>query len=174
MPSKSAEFLRGLEEILTDVKRIDFAAMGAEVQGLLVDTRRQINAADLARVSREWAEAGKALRGFVESPEAKQILANAASASVRLDHILADLEKSAGPSGEQLNLVLSEARTALADFTETSTVMKRFINAQQYLGDDASKAFVQLGEAAAAVGRLADFLERNPNALLSGRAEEAK
>ena len=174
VPSKSAEFLRSLEEILTDVKRIDFAEMGAEVQGLLVDTRRQINAADLARVTREWADAGKSVRGFVESPEARQMLASAASASVRLDHVLAELEKTVGPSGEQLNLVLSEARTALTDFTETSTVMKRFINAQQYLGDDASKAFVRLGEAAAAVGRLADFLERNPSALLSGRAEEPK
>ena len=52
--------------------------------------------------------------------------------------------------------------------------MKRFVSAQQYLGDDASKAFARLGDAAAAVARLADFLERNPNALLSGRAADAK
>lgn len=173
VPSKSAEFLRSLEEILSDVKRIDFAELGAQIEGLLVDTRRQINAADLGRVAREWADAGKAISGFVESPEAKQLLANAASASARLDYLLADLEKSVGPSGDQLNLVLSEARTALADFTETATIMKRFINAQQNLGDDASKAFVRIGDAASAVARLADFLERNPNALLSGRSADS-
>jgi paraquat-inducible protein B len=84
--------------------------------------------------------------------------------------MLAVLEKSAGPSAEQLTLVLADARAALGDFSETATIMKRFVNAQQYLGDDASKAFVRLGEAAAAVARLADFLERNPTALVSGRS----
>ncbi|MBC8011590.1 MAG: hypothetical protein H7067_16010 [Burkholderiales bacterium] len=99
------------------------------------------------------------------------MLANAASATARLDRVLAEVEKSVGPGAEQLNLVLGEARGALAEFSETAAVFKRFVGAQQNLGDDASKALRRLGDAAAAVGRLADFLERNPNALLSGRAE---
>jgi paraquat-inducible protein B len=70
--------------------------------------------------------------------------------------------------------VLKEARGSINQFNELTTVMKRFVNAQQYIGDDASKALGRLGAAAAAVARLADFLERNPNALISGRAGDAK
>ena len=66
------------------------------------------------------------------------------------------------------------AAKAMQQLTDTTVVMKRFINAQQYLGDDASKALARLGEAASAVARLADFLERNPSALLSGRATDGK
>ena len=62
----------------------------------------------------------------------------------------------------------------MRQLTDATTVMTRFINAQQYLGDDASQAFSRLGEAASAVARLADYLERNPNALISGRATDVK
>lgn len=174
VPSRSAEFMRNIEEVLNDIKRIDIAGMATELHGLLADTRRQVNAADLAAVSREWADAARAIRGLVDSPETRGLMANAASASKRLDDMLAQLEKSVGPGAEEFGHLLTDARGAIVQFSETTAVMKRFVNAQQYLGDDASKALARLGEAASAVARLADFLERNPNALLSGRIGEPR
>jgi paraquat-inducible protein B len=167
--SAISEFQANLTEILNDVNRIEFSKIGKEIELLLADIRKQVNAADLATVTREWAEAGEAVSKIATSPELQQTLANVASATARFDRILAELEKTAGPSAEKLTLVLDDARTALHDFSETATIMKRFVNAQQYLGSDASKALVRLSEAAAAIARLADFLERNPSALLSGR-----
>jgi paraquat-inducible protein B len=170
--SKSAEFLRSVEEILTDLRRADIPGLAIEMKALVVDTRRQINAADLATLAREWSEAAKAVRTLAQSPEIKVILANAATASARVDKVFADLEKTVGPGGEQFGLVLKEARGSLAEFTATAAVFKRFVSSQQGLGDDAAKALARMGEAAAAIARLADFLERNPNALLSGRVKE--
>lgn len=174
IPSRSAELLRNLDEIVTDIKRIDFATMAGELQGLLTDTRRQVNTADLAAVSREWAEAGRTIRTLVDSPETRALVANAASAAKRLDSMLAELETTVGPGAEEFALALKDARGSINQFNELAVVMRRFVNAQQHLGDDASKALARLGEASAAVARLADFLERNPNALISGRATETK
>lgn len=175
-PVKSAisEFQANLTETLNNIKRIDFVRLAGEIQGLLEDTRRQINSADVAAVAKEWAQAGRAVRALAESPDTLAMLANIASSSKRLDGVLAELEKSAGPSAQELTLVLKESRVALTQFTETTAIMKRFVNAQQYLGDDASKAFQRFGEASAAVTRLADFLERNPSALISGRPADDK
>jgi len=172
VPSAISEFQANLTEILNDMKDVDLGKLAQEIHGLMVDTRRQINAADLATLSREWSDAARSVRTLTESPELKLILVNAASATARFDKILADLEKSVGPGGEQFNLVLQDARGALGEFTATAAVFKRFVNAQQGLGDDAAKALARMGDAAAAVARLADFLERNPNALLSGRVKE--
>jgi paraquat-inducible protein B len=172
--SAYSEFQANLTEILNDFKRVDVAAMAAELQGLLADTRRQVNAADLAAISREWAEAGRTIHTLVDSPETRALVANAASAAKRLDDMLAELEKTVGSGAEEFALALKDARESINQFNDLAVVMKRFVNAQQYLGDDASKALTRLGEASAAVARLADFLERNPNALLSGRAIETK
>jgi paraquat-inducible protein B len=174
VPSAISEFQANLTEILNDLKRIDFARLATEIEGLIVDARKQVNAADLAGVSREWSEAAKSIRGVAESPETRQLLASAASAAGRLDRVMAEVENAAGPGAKEFTLAVQEARAAMKEFTDTTTVVRRFVNAQQNLGDDASKALSRLGEAAAAVARLADFLERNPSALLSGRAEDAK
>jgi paraquat-inducible protein B len=174
IPSRSAEFLRNLNEILANINDADIPGLAREARGLLVDVRQQVRGADIAALSREWTVAAQAISGLAASPELKETLTHAASASARLDRVLADLEKTVGPSSEQFHLVLQEAHAAMGQLTETTAVMRRFINAQQHLGDDASRAFVRLGEASAAVARLADFLERNPNALISGRAAERR
>lgn len=174
VPSAIAEFQANLTDVLNDIRRIDFLRIANELEGLLADTRRQVNAADLAAISREWAEAGRAVRTLADSPETRAMLANVASASARFDSVLAQIEGAVGPGAEQLNLVLQDARGSLAEFQATATMVKRFVAAQQNLGHDASTAFTRLGDAAAAVARLADFLERNPNALLSGRATDSR
>ncbi len=172
--SAYSEFQANITEILNDFKRVDVAAIGAEVQGLLADTRRQVNTVDLAAVSREWAEAGRTIRALADSPETRALVANAASAAKRLDDMLAEFETTVGPGAEEFALVLKDARGSINQFNELAVVMRRFVSAQQHLGDDASKALTRLGEASAAVARLADFIERNPNALLSGRAIETR
>lgn len=171
LPSKGAEIMRNFNEVVGDIKRIDFPKLAAEAEGLLVDTRRQINAIDVAGISREWTEAGRAVRELAGGPETKAIIADVSSVLKRLDGTMAELEKAVGPGAKELDATLKDARAAIADFGEMAVMLKRFVAAQQNLGDDASKALRRLAEAADAVGRLADFLERNPNALLSGRAE---
>lgn len=173
-PSAISEFQANLTEVLNDLKRVDFEAIGREVEGLLADARGQINGADLARLSREWAEAGRAVRELAGSEETRRVLAASASAAERLDRVMAQVETAIGPGPGELTALLGEAREAITEFSATTTVVKRFVHAQQNLGNDASRAFARLGEAMAAVARLADFLERNPNALLSGRATETR
>jgi paraquat-inducible protein B len=168
VPSAISEFQANLTEILNDVKRVDFAGLSREMQGLLTDARKKVNAMDTAGLVVQWTRAGLAVEQLAGSPELRQALVNMSEASAKLNTILAKFEQG-GPSPEQLAGTLEDAKKAIGTFTATVTTMQRFINAQQNLGDDASKAFVKLGEASSAVQQLADYLERNPNALLTGR-----
>ena len=52
---------------------------------------------------------------------------------------------------------------------ETAGVARTFLKANAHLGSDLGDTLGRLNETAEAVTRLADFLERNPNALLTGR-----
>jgi paraquat-inducible protein B len=170
VPSKSAELLRNLDEILTNIKGIDLVAISRELHGLLADTRKKINAMDTTALVAEWTKAGASVRGFAESPELKQVLASMAAASGTLDGILAEYARN-GPKGADMAKVLADVNETVATFNATAATVQAFVNAQQSLGDDASQALMRLGEAAAAVRELADFLERNPSALISGRKQ---
>lgn len=170
VPSAISEFQANLTEILNDVKKIDFAGISKEIHGLLADTRKKINAMDTAALLAEWTQAGASVRALAASPELKQTLANLSAASGRLDAILADYEQN-GPKAEGIAKTLEDLRTTVGTFNDTAGTIQKFVNAQQHLGDDASQALVKIGEAAAAVRELADFLERNPSALLTGRKQ---
>jgi paraquat-inducible protein B len=172
VPSAISEFQANLTEILNDIKGMDFAALSREVQGLLVDTRKKINAMDTGALVAEWTAAGASIRTLADSPELKQALASLGDASKKLDVILTEYTAT-GPKGADLAKALDEVRATVVTFNSTAETVQQFINAQQTLGDDASQAFVKLGEAAAAVRELADYLERNPSALITGRKQPA-
>jgi len=170
VPSAISEFQANLTEILNDVKRIDFSGISRELHGLLADTRKKINAMDTAALAAEWTQAGASMRELAASPEIKQTFVNLAAASQKLDTILADYSEK-GPKAENLAKMIEDARATVNAFNATAGTVQKFINAQQSLGDDASQALTKLGDAAAAVRDLADFLERNPSALLTGRKQ---
>ncbi|HEY9249746.1 MAG TPA: MlaD family protein, partial [Rariglobus sp.] len=62
VPSAISEFQANLTEILNDVKKIDFNGISREVQGLIADTRKKINAMDTGALVAEWTAAGASVR----------------------------------------------------------------------------------------------------------------
>ncbi|PTY06244.1 mammalian cell entry protein [Opitutaceae bacterium EW11] len=169
VPSAISEFQASVSEILADVRRIDFAGLAVEVRGLLQDTRKQVNGLNLAQLNAEWVKAGQSVTALATAPEIKQTMANLNNAIDQLTRTLARIDSQVEPSGKELAATLEEARRSLKSFNQAADAARSFLAAQSGLGTEATRALSQLGEAAASVQRLADFLERNPNALLTGK-----
>lgn len=174
VPSTISEFQASLSEILTNLKGIDFVGLSRELQGLLTDTRRQINLLDVKALIAEWTAAGGAVRELASSPEISATVTNLNGAVTDLRAVLARLDRQIDPTAAGVEATLGEVRESLKSFDDLASTLRAFINAQQNLGDGANQAFGRLGEAAEAVQRLADFLERNPGALLTGRRPAAE
>jgi paraquat-inducible protein B len=169
MPSSLAEAQQSVTAILANLKRVDFPGLSKDLRALLVDTRKQVNTFNLAEVTGEWAKAGKAVTTFTESPEIKKILVNLNTTIDRLASTVASIDASVGPAAEQLGGVLAQAKQTLATFEAAAANARNFISAQSGLGEEATRALMQLSEAALGVSRLTEFLERNPSALIVGR-----
>jgi paraquat-inducible protein B len=169
VPSAISEFQSSLSEILAGVRKVDFVGISKELKLLITDTRRQVNTLDVKQLIAQWTQAAESVNAFATAPELKDTLTNMNGAVTELRDVLAGLDRQIDPTGDKLGETLAEAQKTLASFNATAVTLRRFINEQQNLGDGASQAFSRLAEAADAVQRLADFLERNPQALLSGR-----
>ncbi len=169
IPSSMAEAYASAMQILSNLKKIDFPGLEKDVRALLVDTRKQINAVDLTAVTAEWAKAGKSVTALTESPEIKQTLVNLNTAIDALKATMAGVDKQVGPAGEQLAAVLEQAKGTLKTFEQAAANARSFISAQGGLGEEATRTLMQLSEAAGALQRLAEFLERNPSSLITGK-----
>lgn len=169
VPSSIAQFQTNLTEILNDIKKVDFAGIGREVKVLLIDAHRQLDGLDIKALVAQWQKAGAAVETLASSPETKQTLTNLNATLVDLRGVLGKLDHQIDSNGTELKATLAQTKETLASFNAAAESARRFIAAQSGLGTDASHTLVQLSDAAEAVQRLAEFLERNPQALISGK-----
>ncbi|OIR04354.1 paraquat-inducible protein B [mine drainage metagenome] len=169
VPSAISEYQASLTEILSDLRRVDFAALSKELQALLIDTRKQVDKADLRELITEWTKAAKSVQTLATSPQITSAIAHFDQASQQMNSVLEKVGSQVNPTSDKLAATLVETKRAAESLNATAAELRHFVEAQQHVGGDVSQTLQHISDAADAVQRLADFLERNPNAVLSGR-----
>jgi paraquat-inducible protein B len=178
IPSRSSEFADSALEILTSIKRIDFQGISSNLQALAVELRatvkdvhEKLDQIDVKALADQWRATGAAVATLANAPEIRHTF-------VTLDLTLADvrrtvnrLDKQVDVNGQNLEATLLQAQTTMKQFNAAAQTLQKFVAAQGGLGESAIQAFNQLSSASDAVQRLADFIERNPSALISGKKQ---
>ncbi len=169
VPSAIVEYQASFTEILSNLKKIDFAGISKGLTATLADIRRQLDGIDLKGVTEQWKKTGAQIESFTQGPEIKRTFDHLNAAIADLRATVARLDAQIEPSSKDLAATLAEARKTVQAFQQTATTATAFIAAHAGVGDELAGTLDHLNEAADAVKRLADFLERNPNALITGR-----
>ncbi|MCC6414801.1 MAG: MCE family protein [Opitutaceae bacterium] len=171
VPSAFSEFQANFSDILTNVKKVDFAGLAEDLRGFVTDARGQLNKLELETLVAKWTAAADSISTLAASPETRGAIANLNAAAIELKSLVGKLDQQVEPTAAKLNEALEQTKTTLASFNAASQTLRKFLNAQHDLGTDSAEAFDKLSAAADAVQRLADYLERNPQALLAGRKQ---
>jgi paraquat-inducible protein B len=172
VPSAISEYQASLSEILSDLKRVDFAGLSRNLNVTLATANQKLQGIDTVRLSEHWIKTADAIHTLVSDPEIKLALANLNATGADLRTLIARLDAQVQPTSDKLAQTLVEAQKALVAFNGAATSAQRFIAAQNGIGEETTQVMEQLREAAASVQRLADFLERHPNAIITGRKPE--
>jgi paraquat-inducible protein B len=170
-PSAISEFQASATALLAHMQQVDFKGLSEELKKLVVETRLRIEGVDFKGLASQWKKTGESVDALARSPEILQALDNVNRTLEDLRKAIARLDTQVDTNGKDLQATLLQAKAALASFDEAATSAKGFINAQQGLGADASHTLEKVADAAESIQRLADFIERNPNAIISGRKE---
>lgn len=169
IPSAISEFQAGAGEVLGKLKRIDFVALARDISTLAQTARKEIEGIDLKGLAEQWKKTGAQFEALASNPEFKKTFENLNGAIAELRGAITKLEAQVGPLGKDVSETMVEARKTLKDFSAVATTAREFIAAQGGVGPELTRTLGQLNEAADAVTRLVEFLERNPNALITGR-----
>ncbi|MDQ5980126.1 MAG: phospholipid/cholesterol/gamma-HCH transport system substrate-binding protein [Verrucomicrobiota bacterium] len=172
VPSAISEYQASLSEILSDLKKVDFAGISREAKTLLATANKKISEADVKGLGERIGRAAEALTAFVESPEAKQAFTNLNEALVATKAAVAKIDTQVDPVSEELKKTLVNAQAALKTIDSTAATTRRFVQRQGDVGDEITTALRQVAEAAAALENLVSSLERNPTSLLVGKKKK--
>jgi paraquat-inducible protein B len=163
------EFQSSVTEILANLKKIDFGGISKGLTALLTDVRKHLEGVDFKGVTEQWKKTGAQIEAVATGPDVKRTFENLNGAVTDLRNTIAKLDAQIEPSSKDLATTMAEARRTVQAFNETAAAAKDFIAAQSGIGDELIVTLDHLNDAADSVKRLADFLERNPNALITGR-----
>ena len=169
IPSPIAEVQQSVIEIVANLKKVDFAALSKDIRTLLTTATQKVNELDLKGLSERMGNAAQSVTAFVESPEAKLAFANLNQTLTDARAAIAKIDGQVGPVSDDLKRTLAEAQAALKSLSGAADTTRRFVQAQGNVGDELTQSLRQMADAAAAIERLADAVQRDPSSLIVGK-----
>lgn len=156
-------------EIVADIKAANLAGLSADLRTLVGTANRKLADLDVAALAQRVGAAAAAVEQFVAAPAARDAFVNLNAAVADLRGVLQRIDGQVGPVGDELRRTLTDAQAAMRSVDSAAATTRRFVQAQDGLGEEAARALQEIAAAAEALQRLAEALERNPNSVLLGR-----
>ncbi|MGH8766434.1 MAG: mammalian cell entry protein, partial [Burkholderiales bacterium] len=98
--------------------------------------------------------------------------------TIPIDEVAADLRQTLRSANHMLERVdaeiMPDARATLVDARKAMSAVEQALKPESPLSQDAREAMRELARAAAAFRALSDYLERHPEAMISGKREDPK
>jgi paraquat-inducible protein B len=149
LPTQFERLQEKLQEIVDRLSRIDYEGFGRSMQQAVDGINRLVNSPDLNASLTTLREALEGARGLVA--EARQRL---------------------GPLATSVQGTGESAQVTLRRLDKTLDEIQGLIAPDAPLAWELTRTITDLGEAARAVRALADYLERNPRSILTGKTAE--
>jgi len=146
LPTPLEEATRTVSDVLAQLKEIDFKGIGIAVR-----------------------EAVDGVNRLANNPRLVAAIDGLPAAVAAARRLLADLDARTAPLGEGIRTVSDDTRQTLASLRATLESIQAMIAPDAPLSVEVSRTATDLGRAARGLRDLADFLERNPNAVVFGR-----
>ncbi len=131
--------------VLDKLDKVDFVAIGAELQGTL-----------------------KGANGLVNSPNIEKSVADLSASLASMRGILQKLDSRAEPITENLEQALAAARDALEKSKSTMALVDGVLAPDSPLQGNTARLAKELASTARSIRSLVEMLERNPQSLLFG------
>ena len=160
--SGMSELVENLSKIAGNLNKVDFAGLSQELKSLLATVNQQAGGLDLKKMVAAVTSAASSIDALAGSAEAKAAFANLNQTAMDVQGLVAKLDTQVEP-------VSAELVRSLHSFHDAAQSVQILVGPQSGLGDEAIKTLRQLTQTAESLQELADFLERNPNALITGK-----
>jgi paraquat-inducible protein B len=151
LPTRLEEMTKSVSEILVELRAIDFESIGRGVNDVVAN-----------------------VNGIVKKPEIHAAVEQLPELVASAKGLVTDLRTRTGPLATSAQGTVDEARRAAESARATLDDVRTLLAPDGPLAVEATRTVADLGRAARALRDLADYLERNPNAVVFGRATEGR
>ena len=162
-----------IESLMSNIASVDLKGLTERLSTVLESLEGKVVAADIEGISKGLTKVLAAIETKLDDPTldealetTKATLEDFKNTSIVLRGEVVSVSKDFKASLNQIESTMMELREGVADVRHT-------IAADNVLAHQLNMALEQLAKASSSISELADFLILNPNALISGREQEA-
>jgi len=158
-----------VQQLLANLHRLDLPGISQKLNALLTRADTSLGQLDIAQINAGVTNLLGAANQLVTTPDLTNSVIAARRALNRAEQLLARVDGRVDPLADSVTSTLSDAQKTLADVRRVLQNLSGVIGTDTSFHSDLSQALEQLANASRAVADLAEFLQRNPDALLTGR-----
>jgi len=154
---------------LSSLSRFNFAGIGEQIEVLLEEVNNDLREVEFARINQELLGALASAQRLLANPEIQEAITTFNATLTDGRNTLHKLDAKIDPLILDLEQTTAAARATLATFQRVGGSAEIFLQPNSALVVQMEDALRELGDAARAIRLLAEFIEQNPNALLTGK-----
>ena len=159
-----------IKMLMDNLAHLDFKGLSSKLDAVLATLESTLGELQMAEISSGITNLLESFNAVVTSSQFTNSLANLELTLEQTHLLAAELRTKVGPLGTNAAEVLDETRKTAAELRLAVEDVRDLLAPHAPLRRDLAHALEQISEAARSIGDLSDYLSRNPNALLSGRA----
>jgi len=170
IPTDSTE----LQQLLNNLAQFDLKGLESKLSQLITNVNAALVKLDTGQVVAGLTNLLMSLNNFANSPELTNALVSLRSTMNEYQRLGEKLNGRIDPLADSAKNTLAEASQTLTQVRRAVQHLNGMVEPDSQLQTELLRALQQVAGAAQSLSSLADFLERHPNALLTGRkkAEE--
>ena len=158
-----------VQQLLANLEHFDLPGISAKVNALLSRLDTGLGNLDFVQINAGMTNLLGAANQLLATPELTNVVVSLRTTLNRAEALLARIDGHVDPLANNLTNTLFEAQKTLAEVRRTARNLSDLLGPDSSFSPDLTQALEQLSNAGRAVADLAEFLQRNPNALLTGR-----
>jgi len=172
LSSSLDEITSDAADIIARLSEVDFKRVENNLHEVMENLAVVLEGIDSEGVSRSIASAADSVAEFVQSEEITNTVVSANEALVTMKTTLESLDLENGPLSEKLDRWSGRLMNSLEGLNQLSAQLSEMTEPEGSLRFELERMLRELRRAAQSVRVLADYLEANPKAILTGRPEE--
>lgn len=170
LSSSLDEITDDVASIIADLSELDIDRLNNNINRVLENTAIVLEGIDSEGISRSVAGAADSVTFFIESGELSETLQNAQLALKEISRTVNSFNLEEGPLAAKLNTWTSSLTTTLKELQKLSSQTGEMMAPDGSLRYELESMLRELSRAARSIRALSDYLEENPNSILTGRS----
>jgi paraquat-inducible protein B len=174
-PNTPARYYLGRNAPYTEIPTVPTTLEQAQMTAQKV--MAQLEKIDFGKLIKSLTETAAALHQLVTAPKLRQSIAslndaavNLSAASLSIRNVATNMNTRLGPMSDDLRATTEQARAALKQTQETLAAIQATFAPGSPIDYELQQTLSQTTRAARSVRELSDYLQRNPSAVIRGRA----